>query len=259
MPGAPSSISRTGKYEPFELQVARGQISWHTPVNIFGYQALVGINLYAVWDLAADYVYPASATTMLLYSSSASDVAVPVLISGLDASFNPISEVITLTNGTTGVTTTKSYLRIQGIAVADGVDPVGTITLSNAGKTVTYAQINLVTVGLTSKSAGRSQMALYTVPAGHTFYLYRVDVYSSQGGSGNNYANYRVQTHNNVTSQTFEILQAPFSNNYNARRAIPFPYTEKTDIQWQASVASGTGPIGAIIEGILIKNDAGVA
>lgn len=259
MPGAPSSTTRTGKNEPFELQVARGQIAWHTPVNVFGYQSAVGTNLYAVWDVAADYVYPVSATTMLLYSSSASDTDVPVLIVGLDASFNPVSELLTLTNGTTGVTTTKSYLRIQSIAVANGVPPVGTITLSNAGKTVTYARINLVTVGLTTESAGRSQMALYTVPAGHTFYLYRVDVYSSQGGSGNNYANYRVQTYNNVTSQRFEILQSPFSNNYNARRSIPFPYTEKTDIQWQASVATGTGPIGAIIEGILIKNDAGVA
>jgi hypothetical protein len=196
---------------------------------------------------------------MLLYSSSASDTNVPFVINGLDANFNPISETITLTNGTTGVTTTKSYYRIQSVVVADGVEAVGTITLGNAGKTVIYAQINLVTVGGSPKSAGRTQMALYTVPAGHTFYLYRVDVYSSQGGSGNNYANYRVQSNNNVTGQTFEVLAAPFSNNYNARRAIPFPYTEKTDIQWQASVASGTGPIGAIIEGILIKNDAEVA
>lgn len=252
------SVTQFGRYEPFELQVARGQIFNHSAVNIFGYQSSVGANLYAVWDVVADYVYPPSATTMLLYSSSASDVAVPVLINGLDASFNPISEVITLTNGTTGVTTTKSYLRIQNILVADGVDPVGVITLGNAGKTVVYAQINLVTVGITTESAGRSQMAIYTVPAGHTFYLYRVDAYSSQGGSGNNYANYRVQSHNNITNQTFEILQSPFSNNYAARRAIPFPYTEKTDIQWQASVASGTGPIGVIVEGILIKNDGSV-
>lgn len=39
---APSSTTRVGKNEPFELQVARGQISWHTPVNIFGYQPAVG-------------------------------------------------------------------------------------------------------------------------------------------------------------------------------------------------------------------------
>lgn len=249
------SITQNGRFEPFELQVARGQITGHTPVNIFGYQPSVGTVLYAVWDVVADYVYPVSATTMLLYSSSASDVNVPITINGLDANFVPISETLTLTNGTTGVTTTKSYFRIQNILVADGVDPVGTITLGNAGKTIVYAQINLVTVAAATKSAGRSQMSIYTVPAGHTFYLYRVDAYSSQGGSGNNYANYRVQSKNNVTNQTFEVLQSPFSNNYNARRAIPFPYTEKTDIQWQASVASGTGPIGVIVEGILIKNN----
>lgn len=249
------SITQNGRYEPFELQVARGQITGHTPVNIFGYQPSVGTVLYAVWEVVADYVYPASATTMLLYSSSASDVNVPITINGLDANFVPISETLTLTNGTTGVTTTKSYLRIQSIVVANGVDPVGTITLGNAGKTIVYAQINLVNVAGVLRSAGRSQMSIYTVPAGHTFYLYRVDAYSSQGGSGNNYANYRVQSRNNVTSQTLEVLSAPFSNNYNARRAIPFPYTEKTDIQWQASVASGTGPIGIIVEGILIKNN----
>lgn len=259
MPGPPSSVTRTGRNEPFELQVARNQISWHTPVNIFGYQATVGGTLYAVWDVVADYVYPVSATTMLLYSSSASDTAVQITIFGLDANFVPISETVTLNNGTTGVTTTKSYFRIQSIVVANGVDPVGTITLGNAGKTVVYARINLVTVAGVSKSAGRSQMAMYTVPAGHTFYLYRVEAYASQSGGGNNYANYRVQLKNNVTGQTFEVLQAPFTDNYSALRAIPFPYTEKTDIQWQASAASGTHPVGIVVEGILIKNDAGTA
>ena len=31
------SISRQAKYEPFDLQVSRCQISGHTPLNIFGY------------------------------------------------------------------------------------------------------------------------------------------------------------------------------------------------------------------------------
>lgn len=255
MPVTSWSITQSGRNEPFELQVARGQITWHTPVNIFGYQPSVGTILYAVWDVAADYVYPTSAIQMLVYSSSASDTAVLITVVGLDIDFNPISETVTLTNGTTGVLTTKSFYRINSFFVANGVDPVGTITLGNSGKTATYAQINLVNVAGVQRSAGRAQMSLYSVPAGHTFYLYRVDAYSSQGGSGNNYANYRVQAHNRVTGQTSEVLAAPFSNNYNARRAIPFPYTEKTDVQWQASVASGTGPIGVIVEGILIKND----
>jgi hypothetical protein len=250
------SITQSGRFEPFELQVARRQITWHTPTNIFGYQVAATTSIQAVWDVVADYVYPVTAIQMRVYSSSASDTNVSITVDGLDTNFSSISETVTLTNGVTGILTTKLFYRINSIIVANSVVPVGTITLSDSAKTVTYAQINLVTVGGSPKSAGRSQMAIYSVPAGHTFYLYRVDAYSSQGGSGNNYANYRVQSTNNVTGQTFEVLQSPFSNNYNARRAVPFPYSEKTDIQWQASVASGTGPIGVVVEGILIKNDA---
>ena len=248
-----TSISRYGKVEPFELQVARGQIAWHYPINVFGYQPAVTTSLYAVWDVAADYVYPTVAENMLLYSSSASDTNVAIVISGLDTSFNQISEVLTLTNGTTGVQTVNKYYRIQSIVNADGIAAIGEITLGNTGKTRIYARIALSPGGI---SNGRSQMSMYTVPAGHTFYLYRVDAYSSQGGSGNNYANYRVQQYSNITGQRFEVLGAPFSNNYNAARVIPFAYTEKTDIQWQASVATGTGPIGIVVEGILIRNDA---
>jgi len=250
------SITQSGRNEPFLLQVARNQISWHTPVNIFGYQGSVTTALQAVWDVVGEYIVPATPIQMRIYSSSASDTAVPVTVIGLDGDFNPISETLTLTNGITGVLTTKLFYRVNIFVVADGIDPVGILTLSNSGKTVIYARINLDTVSGALKSAGRSQMSIYSVPAGHTFYLYRIDAYSSQGGSGNNFANYRVQSKNNVTGQTFEILRAPFSNNYSARREIPFPYTEKTDIQWQASVETGTGPIGIIVEGILIKNDA---
>ena len=98
-------------------------------------------------------------------------------------------------------------------------------------------------------------MSIYTVTAGYTFYLTRVDAYANEAGSGNNYANYRVYQKNNVTGQTFVLLQSPFLGRYEARRVVPFPYTEKTDIQWQVSVGTSTSPVGVIIEGILIKNN----
>ena len=101
------SISQNGRTEPFELQVARGQVTGHTLINIFGYQPAVTTALQAVWDVVADYVVPPSAIQMLAYSSSASDTAVQLTVIGLDANFAPISENITLTNGTTCVLTTK--------------------------------------------------------------------------------------------------------------------------------------------------------
>ncbi len=98
---------------------------------------------------------------MTLHSSSASDTAVSILISGLDANYDPISETLILTNGTTGVTTVKSYFRINSIAVTGIVNPVGTISLSNSAKTVDYAKI--------ANGNGRSAMTVYTVPRGYTF------------------------------------------------------------------------------------------
>lgn len=250
----PASITRVGSYEPFELQVARGQIPWHSQVNIFGYQnAVTTSGPYPVWEVVGAYTYPSVASTMLLYSSSASDTNCAVVINGLDGNYNTISETLVLTNGTTGVTTANSYLRINSIVALDAsyTLPVGTIILGNAGKTAVYAQMN----------AGiyKSQMAIYTVPAGYTFYLLRVDAYVNEPGGGNNYAHYRVYQKNNVTGQTFYVLQSPFIGRYEARRVIPFPYTEKSDLQWQIQAGTSTTPAGIIIEGILIKDDAGTA
>jgi hypothetical protein len=43
MARAISSISRTGTTEPFELQVSRGQIAWHSTLYKFGFNSVVGI------------------------------------------------------------------------------------------------------------------------------------------------------------------------------------------------------------------------
>jgi hypothetical protein len=238
-----------GKNEPFELQVARGQIPGHSSVNIFGYQAVVGTGTpIAVWENTTAYTFPASAQNMLVYSSSASDTNCRIVITGLGENFLQVSEVVILTNGTTGVQTVNKFLRINGLLATDAVyaNPVGNIIVGNVGKTAIYGQINA--------GIGKSQASVYSVPAGHTFYLCRVDAYANEAGSGNNYGNYRVSATDNVNGTTYIVLQSPFLGNYNARRVIPFPYTEKTDLQWQVSVGTSTSPVGVIIEGILIRS-----
>jgi len=240
------SITQVGKYEPFELQVARGQVTGHSLQNIFGYQAALTTTLYPVWENLSAYTYPASATTMLLYSSSPSDTNVSVLINGLDANFNPISETLVLTNGATGVTTVNSYLRINGMILASGVANVGKLSLSNAGKTVTYAAMS---IGL-----GKSQAAIYTVPAGYTFYLTRVDINAAIAAGGVASVNYQVYSKNNVSGVALTVLETSFTQNFSIRRVVPFAYTEKTDLQWQANADTGTIQIGVNVEGYLIKN-----
>ena len=233
---------------PPYLQVARGLVTGASVVNIYGYQSSVGTTFIPVWENASTYTYPGSASTMLLYSSSASDTAVSVLITGLDSSYNLISETKILTNGTTGVTTANSYLRINGIQITGSNNAVGTIYLSNAGKTTTYAQIAV--------GNGKSQANIYTVPNGYTFYLTRVNAYTNQvGNTSSSYCTYRVYTQNTSGIVTV-LLQAPFGNQYTSYRVAPRAYSQKTDIQWQVNTPTGTAAVGIAIEGILIANTA---
>jgi hypothetical protein len=248
--GVVRSITQVGTYEPFELQVARGQITGHSTVNIYGVQASVSTSYIPVWENASAYTYPAAATTMNLVSTvnTGGDLSgTTVLIQGLDSTYTAISETLALT-GTTVAVTTKSYLRINNISVASVTSstmPTGVITLKDLTNTTTYAQI--------AAGLGRSQMSIYTVPAGNTLYLSRVDVYTSLNGSSSAYVSYR----NYSTSSTGVVSlsqQAPFTNTYHAQRVMPRPFTEKTDIQLQAIASTGTAVVSIAAEGYLVKN-----
>ena len=144
--GTYSSATRQGAYEPFDLQVSRGQVDGHTPIQIFGYSAAVGSTAFGpLWEgltsSGGTYAYPSSAAQLVLVSDSASDTsALSVKIDGLDANYAPLSETIAM-NGTTNVTTTNSFLRINLISTTNGVN-AGNITAKIS--TTTYAKIIII-------------------------------------------------------------------------------------------------------------------
>lgn len=240
--GVYSSATRQGTYEPFDLQVARGQVDGHSTVNIYGYQPVVGTTSIPVWENATAYTYPTSAITMYL-SGTAGDTA-QILIAGLDASYAPISETVTL-NGATPVATVRQYFRINNMSVTVGsaTNPAGIVRLRDLAGTVTYAQINA--------GVGRTQAGIYTVPAGFTYFLQRVNIYTSL--NGNDYVTYTNRTIS-PTGVVQLTQQAPFAISYEALRVMPRPIPEKTDIQLMARVQTGTGAVAIAQEGYLIKN-----
>lgn len=236
------SQSQFGKIEEFNLQVARGQVQGHSTLNIYGYQPAVTTVSYPVWENVSAYTYPTSATVMYL-SGTAGDTA-QINISGLDYAYNQISEIVTL-NGATAVATVKQYLRINSMSVFVGsaTNPANTVYLKNQSGTVTYAQINA--------GIGRTQMGIYTVPAGHTFYLQRVAIYTSL--NGNDFVTYQNKTIS-AAGVVQVTQQAPFAISYDALRIMPRPIAEKTDIQLMCKINSGTGAVAVAQEGYLIKN-----
>ena len=248
--GIVSSITRGGATEPFDLQVARGQILGHSILSLFGYQSSVTTTSIPIWENASTYTYITSASTLTMVSTSASDdTSAKILINGLDSSFNPISETLSL-NGTTGVTTVNSYFRVNSLLMTSPgtgqTTNVGTITLKQSSNVV--AQINI--------GVSKSQSTIYTVPAGYSFFLDLAEVNTSNSYTGSAIITYKVQAINNVTGVKLTVLQQPFVSIYTASRSSdPFIYTEKTDIQWQLSASTGTIAAGVIISGKLIQNN----
>ena len=265
------SITRAGVYEPFDLQVGRGMISGHQPVQIFGYSTTVGSTaLGPLWEgltlSGGTYAYPSSAGQVVLVSSSASDTsALSVQIQGLDASYNLLSETIAL-NGTTNVTSVNSYFRINGLFITNGTN-VGTITAKIA--TVLYAQIN--------PGVGQTQMSIYTVPSGYSFYLTYVQANASIGFTSSAYMTYAEYNKFNLnqtpvgsaaiglngynpfvsTGSVTLTGQSPFVQIFEVPYTAPLYHGAGTDIQFQIKASTGSPYTGSIFAGgYLIKNDA---
>jgi len=177
-----------------------------------------------------------------------------ITIVGLDANYNVLTENLVL-NGTTNVPTVNQYFRINNMFVSVGstTNPSGVITLINGG--VTYAQINTGVFNGTTSSLGASQQAVYTVPAGYTFYGYRYGAYSSFNGNSANYTTYRAITNSSSGVQKL-IVTTPFNTTYEVQRHFPFAYAEKTDLRFQiASSAAAAAVVSINIGGVLIAND----
>ena len=170
-----SSISRFGLTEPFELQVARGQITGHRSVTVFGYNPDVDQTRVTVWPHTG--IIPITETPLQLKvsSSSADDTAAgtgarTVYVAGLDGNHNEISEIVTL-NGQTAVLTTQSFLHINNAYVAtagSSLSAEGDIYFGDGTVTdgVPATVYDLIKFDYNQRITGS-----YTIPAGYTGYV----------------------------------------------------------------------------------------
>jgi hypothetical protein len=243
------SITQVGTYEPFDLQVARGQINGHENVKLFGYTAALGSTAMGpLWEgltgSGGNYPYPVSAVVMTLASSSASDTAVSILIDGLGAGFVQQTETVAL-NGTTNVNTTKSFLRINRMSTVVG-NAVGNVTAINGG--TTYAKINA--------GVGDTQMSILTVPAGYTFYQTSLTAGSNTSVTSGAFIRTRTYTVDNPKGGVITLqAQGVFVQIFDLRNTYPIEFPEMHDIQWQFQGAGGAGASAYIaISGVLIQN-----
>jgi hypothetical protein len=262
MPRDYSSISRFGLTEPFNLQVARGQIAYHESIYKFGNNPQVADSLETIWPQGGLYSYLSAATVLKVSSSSTDDTSAgtgarTVELFGLDGDYNEISEVVTL-NGQTAVNTTQSYLRINRMIVRSagsgganaGIIYAGTGTVTSGVPANIYATIN-------GDGSNQTLMALWTIPAGYTGYLMQYDV--SNGTSSNTPAVctlFLVARPYGEVFQTKDIKSLTTGMHIENTLIIPVEFAEKTDIEVRAVSSSNsvTFDISAAFEMLYIKN-----
>ena len=245
MPHKVTSVTKLGKHEPFELQVAEGQIPWHKHIYKFGQNAVVGNSVETIWQQGGLYSYPPSATTMTVSSSDTNDTSAgtgarTVQISGLDGDYNEISETITM-NGQTAVTTTNSFLRVNRALVLTagsgganaGIIYVGTGTVTLGVPANVYTTIN-------GDGTNQSLQAFWTVPANYDAYVYQTNI--STGNSSNTPAVLKtllVARPNGGVFNTKEVIVLT-DGNHLQNYSFPIKLTEKTDIEFRAESSSGS-------------------
>ena len=252
-----SSISRFGLTEPFELQVARGQISWHKSVTVFGYNPDVDTSRVTVWPYTGIIPLPAAALQMKVSSSSANDTANgtgarTVYVAGLDANHNEIEEIVTL-SGQTAVLTTQSFLHINNAYVAtagSGLSAAGDIYFGTGTVTagVPDTVYDLIKFDYNQRITGS-----YTIPAGYTGYLSQGLFSAGQPGGSAQVSGRLMTVGSDGVRRTIAITTV---NNGAADYVFEYPerIPEKTTLEATAQGSSNNNAASAMFILLLVAN-----
>ena len=242
----PSSITRFGKTEPFELQVVRGQVENHKTVFKFGFNPDINGTEETIWDVGGIYAYTSSAVAMTVTTDAgtpANDNGVKVIVFGLDEDYNEVNQEVTLAGAGTA-TTTQTFIRVFRAYVSGSQEPTGNLNITNGG--TTYARITL--------GENQTLMAMWTVPAGYTGFLDHV-----------NFATGTTNANQYVTAQIVQrqlggvfrvMMKQTLGSGGNADFTLRYPITvsEKTDVEVRAVSSSSNNLISANFSMVYIKN-----
>lgn len=251
------SISQVGTYEPFELQVGRGQIPGHSVIHVFGHNPDVDTSEVTIWPALGLLVHPASPTIMTISSSSTDDTSAgtgarTVYILGINGTGGYVSETVTL-NGQTAVNTVNQYDAIETMSVVS----VGSGGV-NAG--IIYAGTGTVTAGVpavpySAVGAGDniSLVGHWTCPVGYTGYLV-----SGSITSGTSNANQYITARLKLRAQDNIVRTAAITTLHDGTADYDFSYPVKIQAgECITATAKGSGnnnDVSSYFQIVLIKN-----
>jgi len=220
------------------IPIAGGLVDGYGHINKFG--ATDGnVTGGTIWDgNSGSTAYPYPDNSVVAVASTANSTA-NVYIEGLDASYNAQSETVAI--GSSG---TKVFSRIFRAYMVD--------TNNDADVTLSLSS---VVVAKIVEDNGQTLMAVYTVPAGKTAYLMKLQM-GSDKASTNSAMSYSLMSKEITDGGVFRIKGRFFSaggQNIITEYPVPLKFNEKTDIKIDCTAAQQS-TVSATFDLILVDN-----
>jgi hypothetical protein len=209
-----------------------------------------------VWSQGGVFTFPSAAAAPVVVSGSANDTsagtgAQTITVTGLDANYLEVTEVVTM-NGTSNVNMTTSMLRINKMEVTTagtGQVNAGAITISIGGTIVSAIPAD----------KGISQTGVFTVPATYDkAFIVDLFVNVAQGTAGS----CTIQLRKRLNSLQQEIVSYSIDTqgtSFIDRNLIdePIILEPKTDIWFNVSATTANNTfVGTIWKFLLLKKGA---
>jgi hypothetical protein len=237
--------------DDFKLSVGLGHHQGWRLFRKFGLNNDVDSGTEEVWPLGTPRVLAGAAGVAAVSSDSANDAAAgtgarTVTLEGLDASFDEITETVTM-NGVTPVNTSASFLRVNrayNVTAGSGKVNAGNISISIGGNTQVYIPALF----------GQTQQTHYTVPAGHTVAVTYLTIFTGRLSTAD--VTVRSQVRLPDTDAAWRSLSGifPFESQFLNAEAIAF-VPEKSEVRQEIITSLSNVEAGSVWGGFLIDND----
>lgn len=239
----------------FLQDVRAGYVPGFTANDKFGYNLDVGTSYETIWTVGGNPTFQTSAGTIEAISSDTNDTvagtgARKIIVIGLDANWDEITEEIEMNGTSASAASTKSFIRVNRAYVSEcgtyGGTAIGAITIRKSGAGATFTNI--------VADAGQTHQAFFSVPRNKRIYVYSLHMAVDSGKQ----ATIRARARNNadVTSAPFSawrdqlLLTGIVGFNENEFH-VPWIGEGKSDLVVQAKVPSTAAAVSAYWEYIL--------
>lgn len=222
------------------MEVSANNINGMSQVGVSMENPAISTVEETIWPEGGMYVWPTAASVVTVSSTSANDTAAgtgaqTVFISGLASDYSEVFEAVSM-NGTTPVTTTQQFYRINVIYVVSAGS-----TGTNAG--IIYVGTGTVTAGkpanvwnLAQAGNGLSHSCIFTVPKGKSAHLTFLQIGTESAKAGVLALHLRYPTGLKYVSTRWQITSTLTLEPRGFGRAA-----EGTDVEWTGVLATGTG------------------